>query len=119
MPIPGNARPPRPDRIRSFPRRWAWFDCRLLEAGILATMTGEEAVLYIALLTVSDRKGLSWWRDDTLGKRAGLGEDQFHFASQRLIEKGLVAFEPFRHGGRHGVWQVLDLAVAGEDRSGL
>lgn len=109
MPIPKNARAPSPAGVRSFPRRWSWFDCRLFESGILAAMTGEEAVLYLALLSVSDRSGLSWWRDDTLGRRAGLTEDQFHSAKSRLMEKGLVAFRPFRPGGRHGVWQVLDL----------
>ena len=109
MPIPENSKPPCPDRIRSFPRRWAWLDARLLDSETLATMTGEEAILYVALLCVSDRQGLSWWRDDTLGRRAGLTEDGFHDAKRRLIEKGLVAWRPFRHDGHHGVWQVLDL----------
>lgn len=119
MPIPKNARPPQPNRFRSFPQRWSWFDCQLLDSGILSTMTGEEAILYFALLAVSDRQGLSWWRDDTLGRRAGLNEDQFLEAGRRLVEKGLVAFRPFRPGCRHGVWQVLDLPVAGERRSEL
>lgn len=109
MPIPENAQAPRPGAFRSFPRRWAWVDCRVLESGILAAMTGEEAVLYVALLCVSDRQGLSWWRDDTLGRRAGLTEEKFQFAKRRLLERGLVAFRPFRPGGRHGIWQILDV----------
>lgn len=113
MPIPEHSKPPRPDRIRSFPRRWAWLDARLLDSETLSSMTGEEAILYLALLCVSDRDGLSWWRDDTLGRRAGLFEDAFHEAKRRLIEKGLVDWRPFRAGGRHGVYQVLPLATGG------
>lgn len=75
-------------------------------------MTGDEAILYLALLCVSDRQGLSWWRDDTLGRRVGLGETGFQEAKRRLIDKGMVAFRPFHEGGRHGVWQVLDLPGA-------
>lgn len=109
MPIPPNSKPPEPDRFRSFPRRWGWLDARLMESGTLATMTGDEAILYVALLCVSDRQGLSWWRDDTLGKRAGLSEAGFQEAKRRVLEKRVVAFRPFHAGGRHGVWQVLDL----------
>ncbi len=112
MPIPPNSRPPEPDRIRSFPRRWGWVDVGLYDSGMIATITGEEALLYLALLCVSDRQGLSWWRDDTLGKRIGLGESGFQEAKRRLLEKRVVGFRPFHAGGRHGVWQVLDLPGA-------
>jgi hypothetical protein len=112
MPIPQNSRPPLPHAIRSLPRRWNWVDCRLLESGLLAAMTGDEAVLYLALLCVGDRQGLSWWRDDTLGRRAGLTEESFHQAKRRLIQNGLIAWKAFHPGGTHGIWQIMDVLAA-------
>ena len=91
---------PLPERQRTVPRNFSWLDHRLIREGYLKHLNNESSVLYLFLLTVADRDGLSWYSDRRICELTPLRE----VASCRniLIDADLIAFED-------GVYQVLSL----------
>ena len=71
---------------------------------------GEMAV-YLFLVLTADRQGVSYYRKEHISKTLGLSEEDFHAARDRLIEKRLIAFCPFRPGDVNGYCQVLPLEL--------
>lgn len=100
-------RVPRPDRIRKIDGSFAWIDHRLIRNGHLERMTLEEIALYLFLVLVADRSGVSFYRKDVISNKLGLDWDQFETAKRRLIDKGLIDFESYRPGQVDGFYQVL------------
>jgi len=99
MPIPERA-PVDPERVRTLPPHFAWIDHRLRDR--LADLSLEEIALLLFLHLASDRQGLCFWADVTIGKKLRLREGQVVFARQGLTEKGLLAY-------RYPLYQILPL----------
>lgn len=93
------------ERLRMIPKQFSWVDQRLVHEGHLREMTAEGTRLYLFLVTVADRNGVSWYSDRSIVERTGLVE--VTKARRNLIDLGLVAY-------RRPHYQVLELPrVAG------
>ena len=103
---------PRPDRVRKIEGSFGWLDHRLLRDGILSRLTLEEMGVYLFLVLAADRHGTSFYRKEKICDALGLSWDQFESARERLIERGLIAFEPYEPGAVNGYYQVLPVPEA-------
>ena len=98
---------PQPQRVRRIDGSFAWIDHRLLRNGFLAVMTHTEQSLYLFLALAGDRHGVSFYRQEKIGDLLGLDEQAFAIARDRLIELGLLAFEPYGVTSPNGFYQLL------------
>lgn len=105
----GKPKLPRPDRVQRIEGSFAWLDHRLLRRGFLERLTPADLGVYVFLVLAADREGASWYRKEKICDALGLSWDQFEQARARLIERGLIAFEPYRPGDVNGVHQILPL----------
>lgn len=90
------------DRLRKIEGSFGWIDHRFITAGFLQDLSTIEILLYLFLVAVSDRHGISFYHDDTICTilkipLTGLGE-----AREGLILRSLIAYEP-------PLYQVLSL----------
>lgn len=90
------------ERIRKITGSFSWIDHRFISGGFIRDLSREEILLYLFLVAVSDRQGLSFYHDDRICSLlktdlAALGE-----ARETLGERGLIAW-------RAPVYQVLAL----------
>jgi hypothetical protein len=104
---------PAPDRIRRIRGSFAWLDHRLLREGHLEQMSLVDMVVYLFLVLVADRNGVSFYRKDVICKRLGIDWDQFEESKARLLERGLIAFRPFVPRDVDGFYQVLPVPAGG------
>ena len=95
-----------PDRVRHPPREgFSWLDRRFFREH--ASHLSHDAILYYLFLAgVSDRHGLSYYKDSTAAGRIRATESRVARAREELLARDLVAFEP-------PLTQVLSLPVAG------
>jgi hypothetical protein len=100
---------PRPELIRSINGSFAWIDHRFLRDGHIERLTLEDLGVYVFLLLAANRDGVSWYRIEKVGRPLGLGEPDVVRARERLVERGLIAFQPFHPGEVNGFCQVLPL----------
>lgn len=98
---------PCPDRIRTIEGSFAWLDHRLLREGHLPRLALEDLGVYVFLVLAADRNGCSFYHHEKIGLALGLSWEKFQEARERLIERGFIAFEPFRPGAADGYYQVL------------
>ncbi len=98
---------PQPQRVRRIENSFAWVDHRLLRNGYIELMTHHDQVLYLFLVLVADRHGVSFYRKEKICDRLGLDWSEFEVARDRLIDFKLVAFEPYSASTPNGYYQVL------------
>ena len=98
---------PVPQRVRRIVGSFAWVDHRLLRNGFLAVMTHAEQSLYQFLALAADRHGVSFYRQEKITDLLGLDDQAFAVARDRLIELGLLAFEPYSVTSPNGFYQLL------------
>ncbi len=91
-----------PNRIRRIEGGFSFIPHRFLADGFLATLTQKELLLYLFLIIVSDRYGLSFYSYDAICSFLQLTLDQYLEARSGLIKKDLIAFDGT-------IFQVLDL----------
>jgi len=91
-----------PDRIRCINGGFSFIPHRFLCDGFLATLQQKEILLYLLLVLVSDRHGLSFYSYDSICTLLQMDLDQYTSARKGLIEKDLIAFDGT-------VFQVLEL----------
>ena len=91
-----------PNRIRRIDGGFSFIPHRFIADGFLATLTQKELLLYLFLIMVSDRHGLSFYSYDAICSFLQFTLDQYHEARNKLIEKDLIAFDGT-------IFQVLDL----------
>jgi hypothetical protein len=95
--------PPRPDRIRSICGSFSWIDHRFFRQGFDLGLTRLEKLLYLVLIAVSNRDGVSFYSDERLAEMLEICHaHELTGARSELIARGLIAFEK-------GLYQVLDL----------
>jgi hypothetical protein len=90
------------DRLRRIDGRFSYIPHRFLNDGFLASLDQKELLLYLFLVLVSDRHGLSFYSYDSICRLLGLYLDQYLEARDGLISKDLIAFDGT-------IFQVLEL----------
>ena len=93
-----------PDRIRRINGGFSFIPHRFLGDGFLSSLQQKELLLYLFLVIVSDRHGLSFYSYDAICTLLQMRLDQYITARNGLIDKDLIAFDGT-------VFQVLDLPV--------
>ena len=95
--------PPRPDRIRSIRGSFSWIDHRFFRQGFDQGLTRLEKLLYLVLIAVSNRDGVSFYSDERLAEILEIRHaHELTGARNELVARDLIAFEG-------GIYQVLDL----------
>jgi hypothetical protein len=78
-------------------------DQRVVRDGYVFRADSEALGLYLVLVTVADRNGLSYYRDRSLGKLLSCNEGRIGMLRRKLIGAGLIAY-------RRPFYQVLSLS---------
>jgi len=109
---------PQPNLVRRIEKSFAWIDHRLLRNGFLQVMTHQEQVLYLFLVLVADRHGVSFYRKEKICDILGLDWGEFEVARDRLMNLKLLAFEPYSAASPNGHYQVLPVDGRAPDFAG-
>ena len=80
-------------RLRRIDGGFSFIPHRFLTDGFLASLNQRELLLYLLLVLVSDRHGLSFYGYDTICSLLQFSLDQYIEARDGLIEKDLIAFD--------------------------
>ena len=89
-------------RIRRVPKRFSWVDHRLLKEGYVERCGVVELTLYLILVIVGDRNGVSFYSDRSLCALVKILPGELSSARNRLQKIGVIAWEaPF--------YQILSL----------
>jgi len=91
-----------PERVRKIEGSFAFIEHRFLRDGFWVSLSHDELLLYLLLVIVADRAGLSYYGYDKLCTLLSLPVDEYIVARNGLIEKDFIAFD-----GR--LFQVLSL----------
>ena len=95
-------RPLIPERLRTIQGSFAYVEHRFLSGGFFDSLSHHELLLYLLLVLVSDRHGLSFYSYDKLCSLLRMSLDDYLDARNQLIEKDLIAFDGC-------IFQVLSL----------
>ena len=98
---------PQPQRVRRIENSFAWIDHRLLRNGYIEVMTHHDQVLYLFLVLVADRHGVSFYRKEKICDCLDLDWSEFEVTRDRLIDFKLIAFERYSALTPNGYYQVL------------
>ena len=102
-----NGRPnlPRPDRLRTIEKPFAWIPFRLLRDGFFADLSDRAKLLYLFLCLAADRQGTSFYGDARIQTYFQLDSTEIDIARKELIQKDMIAYD-----GR--LYQLLSLPSA-------
>jgi hypothetical protein len=92
----------RPDRIRKIEGSFSWIDHRFVTGDFLHDLSTIEILLYLFLVAVSDRYGLSFYHDDRIASLLKIDLPALGKARADLIRRSLIAYES-------PLYQVLSL----------
>lgn len=92
----------RPERIRKIEGSFSWIDHRFITAGFLPDLSTLEILLYLFLVAVSDRNGLSFYHDDRIASLLKIDLVSLGKAREGLVQRSLLAYEA-------PLYQVLSL----------
>jgi len=98
-----------PERVRTIKGSFAFLEHRFLQEGFWETLGHHELLLYVFLILVGDRKGLSYYTYDRICTLLKVSLDEYILSRNELMEKDLIAFD-----GR--LFQVLSLPKAPVNR---
>ena len=96
-----------PSRIRRIPDGFGWVDHRFVQKGHLRGTSTDALALYLVLITVADRDGLSYYGDSLLCAMLGWTTGRLDKARQNLVGSDLL-------GWAAPIYQVLELPEGGE-----
>jgi hypothetical protein len=91
-----------PRRARKIHGTFAFIEHRFLRDGFWQSLSHYELLLYLFLVLVADRNGLSYYGYDKICSILRLSIDEYLEARNRLIDKDLLAFDGH-------LYQVLSL----------
>lgn len=91
-----------PQRVRRINGGFTFIPHRFVTDGFLASLSANELLLYLFLVAVSDRNGLSFYSSDSICSLLHMTYDHYNKARDSLIEKDLIAFDGT-------LFQVLEL----------
>ena len=89
-------------RVRKINGSFAFIEHRLLRDGFWASLDHHELLLYLFLVIVGDRNGMSFYTYDKICALLRVPVDEYILARNSLIEKDLIAFDGT-------LFQVLEL----------
>lgn len=89
-------------RVRKINGSFAWISHQFLRRGFWSTLSHHELLLYLFLVIVGDRRGLSFYSFDKICSLLSIDTDQYIEARNALIDKDLIAFDGY-------LFQVLSL----------
>ena len=98
-----------PVRVRQINGGFSFIPHRFITDGFLASLDQKELLLYLFLILVSDRFGISFYSYDSICSLLQMRIDQYIKARDSLIEKDLIAFDGT-------FFQVLSLPKKRPDR---
>lgn len=84
-----------PERIRTISGSFAFVEHRFLRDGFWSSLEHHELLLYLFLVLVSDRQGLSYYSYDKICTLLRICPDDYIVARNELIKKDLIAFDGF------------------------
>jgi hypothetical protein len=82
-----------PHRIRKITTSFAFIEHRFLRQGFWSSLSHHELLLYLFLVIVADRNGLSYYGYDKLCLLLQITVDEYILARDLLIGKDLIAFD--------------------------
>lgn len=82
-----------PQRVRKITGSFAFLEHRFVRDGFWTSLTHHELLLYIFLVLVADRSGLSYYSFDKICALLQLSLDDYLIARNALIKKDLIAFD--------------------------
>jgi hypothetical protein len=82
-----------PRRVRTIAASFAFIEHRFLRDGFWATLSHHELLLYVFLVLVADRNGLSYYGFDKICTLLRISPDEYLEARNGLIHKDLIAFD--------------------------
>jgi len=85
--------PPAPGRRRPITGSFAFIEHRFLRDGFWSSLSPPECLLYVFLVLVADRNGLSYYGYDKICTLLRFTLDDYLVARKGLIEKDLIAFD--------------------------
>ena len=90
------------DRVRKISTGFSYIPIRFMTGGFLDALQQKELLLYLFLVIVSDRNGLSYYSYDRICTILEMDIEDYIEARNALIAKDLIAFDGT-------VFQVLEL----------
>ena len=94
--------PIEPCRIRKITGSFAFIEHRFLREGFWASLNHHQLLLYLFLIIVADRHGLSYYSYDKICSLLGILVDEYILARNALIDQDLITFDG-------SLFQVLSL----------
>jgi hypothetical protein len=85
--------PLKPGRQRHITGSFAFLEHRFLRDGFWSSLRPQECLLYVFLVLVADRNGLSYYGYDKICTLLRFTLDDYLVARNALIEKDLIAFD--------------------------
>jgi hypothetical protein len=82
-----------PERIRRINGGFSFIPHRFVLEGFLTALAQKELLLYLFLVLVSDRNGLSFYSYDKICSLLELTLEEYMKSRNSLIEKDLIAFD--------------------------
>ena len=98
--------PLQPYRIRAISGSFSWIDHRFFRQGFDQGLTRLEKLLYLVLVAVANRDGVSFYSDERMEELLEIHHrHELTGARDELMARDLIAF-------KDGVYQVLELPAA-------
>jgi len=91
-----------PERVRKIEGSFSWIDHRFVTGGFLRDLSTLEILLYLFLVAVSDRNGLSFYHDDRIASLLKIDLPALGQAREGMVLRSLLAYQP-------PLYQVLSL----------
>jgi hypothetical protein len=82
-----------PERVRKITGSFAFLEHRFIRDGFWTSLSHHELLLYVFLVLVADRNGLSYYSFDKICALLQLSLDDYLIARNALIKKDLIAFD--------------------------
>ena len=82
-----------PQRVRRINGSFAFIEHRFLRDGFWSSLDHQELLLYLFLIMVGDRRGISFYCYDRISNLLGISVDAYILARNSLIKKDLIAFD--------------------------
>ncbi len=95
-------RPLEPNRVRKITGSLAFIEHRFLNDGFWGSLDHHQLLLYLFLIIVADRNGLSYYSYDKICTLLRISVDEYILARNTLIDQNMIAFDGY-------LFQVLSL----------
>jgi hypothetical protein len=93
-----------PERVRKITGSFAFIEHRFIRDGFWSSLSQHELLLYVFLVLVADRNGLSYYSFDKICALLQLSLDDYLLTRNALIKQDLIAFDGH-------LFQVLSLPL--------